>query len=75
MTPTVPEFKAFKRFADISQYLEAIDKVPHAPPGGKMRKTGNFGKRENGGKTGKIAKIRPPADSQDRNHYSCLVSL
>ena len=61
-TPTVPEFKAFKGFADISQSFGAIFKVPSGPPRGqKMGKSANPGI----GKMPKMGKIAPRAAPQD----------
>ena len=61
-TPTVPEFKAFKGFADISQSFGALFKVPSGPPRGqKMGKSANPGI----GKMPKMGKIAPRAAPQD----------
>ena len=55
-TPTVPEFKAFKGFADISQSFGAIFRVPSGPPRGRKReKSGKPGI----GKMPKMGKIAP----------------
>ena len=76
MTPTVPEFKAFKGFADISQSLEVIDKVPTKPPRGKKAEKVQI--RENGKmrkKPANCGKVSPRQVTQRNKLSTELVSL
>ena len=71
MTPTVPEFKAFKGFADISQSLEVIDKLPLCRPREKSGKKCKFGKRENAEIRANCGKSGRASDSKPEIHYTC----